>query len=81
MVIASGWAETNFGGHTVHWFGVAMQMIFPETGRTSRTCQPTFTFRSLALILAVASGHVAAAYKHLWFDGRDVIHRMTFSNR
>ena len=28
--------------------------------------------------LAVAAGHVAAAYKHRWIDGHDVIRRMTF---
>ena len=29
-VIAAGWAETNFGGHTVQWFGVEMPRVFPE---------------------------------------------------
>ena len=24
LVIAAGWAETNFSGHTVQWFGVEM---------------------------------------------------------
>ena len=32
LVIAVGWAETNFGGHTVQWFGVEMPRVFPETG-------------------------------------------------
>jgi len=29
-------------------------------------------------MLAVAAGHVAAAFKHRWLDGHDVIRRMTF---
>ena len=29
-------------------------------------------------MLAVALGHVAAAFKHRWIDGHDVIRRMTF---
>ena len=29
-------------------------------------------------MLAVAAGHVAAALKHRWIDGHDVIRRMTF---
>ena len=32
LVIAVGWAETNFGGHAVQWFGFEMPRVFPETG-------------------------------------------------
>ena len=32
MVIAVGWAETNFAGHAVQWFGVETPRAFPETG-------------------------------------------------
>ena len=32
LEIAVGWAETNFGGHAVQWFGVEMPRVFPETG-------------------------------------------------
>ena len=32
LVIAAGWAETNFSGHTVEWFGVEMPKMFPQTG-------------------------------------------------
>ena len=32
-------------------------------------------------MLAVAAGHAAAAFKHRWIDGHDVIHRMIFGGR
>ena len=78
LVIAAGWAETNFGGHAVQWFGVEMPQVFPETGETLQILS-TDVHRWLAYtMLAVAAGHVAAAYKHRWIDGHDVIARMTF---
>ena len=32
-------------------------------------------------MLAAAAGHFAAAFKPRWFDGHDVIRRMTFGGR
>jgi hypothetical protein len=29
VIIALGWAETDFGGHGVTWFGVAMPKLLP----------------------------------------------------
>ena len=81
MVIAAGWAETNFGGHAVKWFGVEMPRVFPETGEALQILS-TDVHKWLAYtMLAVAAGHVAAAFKHRWFDGHDVIGRMTFGGR
>ena len=81
LVITAGWAETNFGGHVVKWFGVEMPRVFPETGETLQILS-TDVHRWLAYtMLAVAAGHVAAAYKHRWIDGHDVIGRMTFGGR
>ncbi|MYE58580.1 MAG: cytochrome B, partial [Alphaproteobacteria bacterium] len=81
LVIAAGWAETNFGGHAVQWFGVAMPRVFPETGEGAQELAED-AHRFLAYgMLAVAAGHVAAAFKHRWFDGHDIIRRMTFGGR
>ena len=81
LVIAAGWAETNFGGHTVQWFGVEMPRVFPQTGEYLQDLS-TDVHKWLAYtMLAVAAGHVAAAYKHRWLDGHDVIARMTFGAR
>ena len=78
LVIAAGWAETNFGGHAVQWFGVGMPRVFPETGEgVQELAEDAHRFLAYGM-LAVAAGHVAAAFKHRWFDGHDVIRRMTF---
>ena len=81
LVIAAGWAETNFGGHTVQWFGVEMPRIFPETGEALQDLSADVHMWLAYGMLAVAVGHVAAAFKHRWIDGHDVIRRMTFGGR
>ncbi|MCY4431829.1 MAG: cytochrome b/b6 domain-containing protein, partial [Rhodospirillales bacterium] len=78
LVIAVGWAETNFSGHAVQWFGVGMPRVFPETGKTLQDLTADVHMWLAYTMLAVAAGHVAAAFKHRWFDGHDVIRRMTF---
>ena len=81
LVIAAGWAETNFGGHAVQWFGVELPKVFPETGEDLQNLSET-VHRWLAYgMLAVAAGHVAAAFKHNWIDGHDIIRRMTFGGK
>ena len=81
LVIAAGWAETNFGGHTVKWFGVAMPRVFPETGEDLQILSTDVHMWLAYTMLAVAAGHVAAAFKHRWIDGHDVIRRMTIGGR
>ena len=78
LVIAAGWAETNFGGHAVQWFGIEMPKIFPETGEELQDLSEDVHMWLAYGMLAVALGHVAAAFKHRWIDGHDVIRRMTF---
>ena len=78
LVISAGWAETNLGGHAVEWFGVGMPMIFPETGEALQELSEDVHMWLAYGMLAVAVGHVAAALKHRWIDGHDVIRRMTF---
>ncbi|MDE0095305.1 MAG: cytochrome b [Gammaproteobacteria bacterium] len=77
LVIAAGWAETNFGGHAVQWFGVDMPKIFPETGEDLQDLSEDMHMWLAYTMLAAAVGHVAAAFKHRWVDGHDVIRRMT----
>ena len=81
LVIAAGWAETDFGGDTLQWFGVEMPRIFPETGERLQDLSEDPHMWLAYTMLAVAAGHVAAAFKHRWFDGDDVIRRMTFGGR
>ena len=78
LVITAGWAETNFGGHTVQWFGVELPRVFPETGEDLQDLSTDIHMWLAYIMLAVTAGHVAAAFKHRWFDGRDVIRRMAF---
>ena len=81
LVIAAGWAETNFGGHAVRWFGVELPRVFPETGENLQDLSENVHMWLAYTMLAVAAGHVAAAFKHRWIDGHDVIRRMTFGAR
>ena len=76
-MIAAGWAETNFGGHAVQWFGVEMPRIFPETGEALQDLSTDVHMWLAYGMLAVVAGHVATAFKHRWSDGHDVIRRMT----
>ena len=81
LVMAVGWAEVNFGGHVVQWFGVEIPRVFPETGEDLQDLSEDLHKWLAYTLLAVAAGHVAAAFKHQWFDGHDIIHRMTFGGR
>ena len=84
-VIMIGWAETDFGGHGVEWFGISMPKLFPtmETlwgfnlEETTATLHEWLAYTMLALTLV----HVAAVAKHRWVDKHDVLHRMTFGGR
>ena len=67
-VIAAGWAETNFGGHAAHRFGVEMSTVFPETGKDLQLLAEDVHQWLAYTMLAVAAGHVAAAGKHRWLD-------------
>ena len=81
LVIAAGWAETNFGGHAVQWFGVEMPRMFSETGEGLQELSEEVHKWLAYIMLAVAIGHVAAAFRHRRVDGHDVIRRMTFGGR
>ena len=80
--IAVGWAETDFGGHGVAWFGIEMPKIFPTRERlfgfdlemTTATLHLWFAYTMLGLAVL----HVAAVVKHKWVDGHDLLTRMTF---
>ncbi|MBG6207013.1 cytochrome b [Roseibium album] len=80
--ILIGWAETDFGGHGVHWFGLAMPKIFPtmefllgiNVENATELLHELFSYA----MLIVAVVHVAAVLKHKYYDGHDVMSRMTF---
>lgn len=77
-VITLGWAETNVGGNTVHWFGFELPQVFSAAGEILEARIATMHMSLAYFFLAVALLHVAAALKHRWIDGHDVIRRMTF---
>ena len=81
LVTAVGWADTNFGGHAVQWFGIELQRVFPETGEALQDLSADVHMWLAYGMLAVAAGHVMAAFKHRWIDGHDFIRRMTFGGR
>ena len=81
LAMAVGWAEVNFGGHAVQWFGIEIPRVFSETGEDLQDLSEDLHKWLAYTLLAVAAGHVAAAFKHQWFDGHDIIRRMTFGGR
>lgn len=80
-IITIGWAETDFGGHGVSWFGISMPKIFPtiETwGGFKLEVLTANLHRWFAYtMLAVAIVHIAAVAKHRWIDHHDVFQRMS----
>lgn len=81
VIIGLGWAETDFGGHGVTWFGVAMPKLLPTMdtlwgiGLEGAMSQ---LHKYLAYgMLAVVVVHVAAVIKHR-VAGHDVLGRMLF---
>ena len=84
-VITVGWAETDFGGHGVRWFGLSMPKLFPtmETlwGLNLEEITAFLHEWGAYAMLILALVHVAAVIKHKWFDGHDVLQRMNFGRR
>jgi len=82
LIISVGWAEVDFGGHQVQWFGLNIPKIFPTTetlGGVDLEDTLEVVHRWLAYImLGVALIHVAAVVKHRWLDRHDILIRMTF---
>ena len=85
LIIAIGWAETDFGGHGVKWFGVSMPRLFPTlktlAGINLENATATLHQWLAYTMLALAIVHVVAVVKHRWIDGYDVLFRMTLANR
>ena len=80
MVICAGWAETNLGDHIVKWFGVGLPKVFPTVESWGNFAQDAHMWLAYSMLI-IAGGHVLAALKHRYFDGHDVIERMTFGSR
>ena len=80
--IVIGWAETDFGGHGVEWFGIQMPKLFPtlETLWGLNLEETTSELHELLAysMLVVALIHIAAVIKHRWLDQQDVLYRMSF---
>ena len=76
-VIFVGWAETDFAGHGVTWWGgIAMPKLFPTIESDVLETLLASWHRWLAYImLAVAVVHVAAVVKHR-MEGHDILPRM-----
>ncbi len=81
LAITVGWAETDFGGHGVKWFGLAMPKVFPtmETLGGFKLEDLTAELHGWLVwtMLAIAVIHIAAVAKHRWIDGHNVLHRIS----
>lgn len=80
-IIFIGWAESDFGGHGVTFFGLSMPKLFPtmETlwGINLETTTANIHKWLAYTMLVVVVAHIAAVVKHR-VEGHDVLHRMTF---
>ncbi|MCG8428611.1 MAG: cytochrome b/b6 domain-containing protein [Chromatiales bacterium] len=80
LVIAIGWAETDFGGHGVRWFGLAMPKLFPTLETLAGISLETVTetlHRWLAyLMLTVTLIHIGAVIQHERYERGSVLPRM-----
>lgn len=85
IIIAIGWGNVNMGGFEVLWLWFEMPKIFPTLEGSYVDFVEELTEDLHAWLaytmLGVAVGHVAAALKHRWIDGHDVLYRMTFGKR
>lgn len=81
LIIFIGWAESDFGGHGVHFFGLTLPKVFPtmETlwGVNLETATATIHKWLAYTMLGVFVVHVGAVIKHR-IEGHDVLTRMTF---
>ena len=84
IIILAGWMETDFGGHGVEWFGVAMPKIFPTReflfGVELEEILAEIHEIAAYTMLTIAAIHIAAVIKHRR-DGHDVLSRITIGNR
>ncbi len=83
-VLAVGWAEVDVGGHGVEWFGIAMPKIFPtmevfagiNLEDATETLHKWLAYTTFGLFVF----HVLAVLKHRYFDGHDVLYRMSLKD-
>jgi cytochrome b561 len=81
IIMAVGWMEVDFEGHAVAWFGISLPKVFPtleswrglEPGQLAATAHQWLAYA----LLGVALVHVAAVVKHRFFDGHDILRRMS----
>lgn len=80
LSVTTGWALTDFGGHGVVWFNVAMPQVFPIREQLfgvtldplTSTIHEWLVYGLLALVLV----HVAAVVKHKRKDRIDLMPRI-----
>jgi len=81
LALVTGWALTDFGGHGVVWFGLAMPQIFPVRETLfGVTLDPLVSDIHAWLVyglLGLAVIHVGAVLKHRLNDGVDLLPRIT----
>ena len=85
VIIFIGWAEVDFGGYGVEWFGVAMPKFFPtmeflwgfNLEEASATLHMWFAYAMLVITII----HIAAVLKHRCLDGHDVLPRITWTRK
>ena len=85
VVMTIGWAEVDFEGHDVAWFGISLPKVFPtieswrgiEPGELAATAHQWLAYT----LLGIAFVHVAAVVKHRFVDGHDILRRMSLRRR
>lgn len=80
LALTTGWALTDFGGHGVTWFGLAMPQVLAVRDHILGIVLDPLTSDIHAWLvyglLALVAIHVAAVIKHRVKDGIDLLPRM-----
>lgn len=80
LALTTGWALTDFGGHGVVWFGVAMPQLFPTLEtlwglRLDPLASDLHAWLAYG-VLGLAAVHVCAVFWHRRRHGVDLLRRM-----
>jgi cytochrome b561 len=70
-----GYLMSNFGGHSVHFFGLALPIVVSPNKEFAHLAKEAHETVAITLIFMILL-HIAATLKHRYFDKQDVLERI-----